>query len=735
MQNIIAKSGKVVLFLFFLLGVSYVNGQTPGQLQKADLAYRELKFSLAVDYYEAYLSQGATVSPGVLQRLADSYWQMRNYPEALRVYTRLYPNGKANSTAQEQFRIGELYARRGDYDNATKWLSGLPGFADKIKAYRSDRLLMAKGDTLQWDVSYLTMNSAYREFCPYLYDQTLLFSSNRPMAARKKAFGWDGGYYSRLWQVPVSQLQAQGTVPSTEQVSKAKTIKTLQSKIKRLSGVFSGSDADASARTRSAYLKAEYIQADNVFSGTLISGLDKLQYNSGGISIDDAGTVYFSANYNKPDKHGINRIRLMEGRYSDNAIKHVKALPFGDPKSYSVMHPAINKDGTILVFSSDKKGGPGRYDLYFSKRKEKNQRWVEPFVIPGQVNSPGNEVFPYISADGYLYYSSDGKEGLGGLDIYRVKLEDAIMGVGIPEHMPSPVNSTSDDFGWTQAPDGKLGYFTSDRVSSEDNIYSARYNEKEGLRVELAKEPRTLAGFVRDRQTMELLKGATVFLWDKSENKVYVAKTDKAGKYAYMVYKSCDVVILGIEKGYGKDCLEMKTSLVKSSEGSEQLAPHDLLLDKFPQNFTWRLSNIHYDFDKWNIRADARPILDSLVAILKSYPIKVELGSHTDSRGSFSYNDALSQRRAESAVAYIVSKGIDPTRVIAKGYGEHHLLNKCADCVPCSEVAHQVNRRTEIKVLVGQPIDVPQGFDASGYKTGDVIDIDKLPNTLFEKCK
>ena len=118
----------------------------------------------------------------------------------------------------------------------------------------------------------------------------------------------------------------------------------------------------------------------------------------------------------------------MEGRYSDNAIKHVKTLPFGDPKSYSVMHPAINKDGTILVFSSDKKGGPGRYDLYFSKRSDRNQRWVEPFVIPGKVNTPGNEVFPYISGDGYLYYSSDAKEGLGGLDIYRVKLEEAIYG-------------------------------------------------------------------------------------------------------------------------------------------------------------------------------------------------------------------------------------------------------------------------------------------------------------------
>ncbi|GAT62150.1 OmpA family protein [Paludibacter jiangxiensis] len=735
MQHIIEKRSKTVLILCFLLGVFYMNGQTSGQLQKADLAYRGLKFSMAAEYYEAYLSQGTTANPEVLQRLADSYWQMRNYPEALRVYTRLYPNGKMNSTAQEQFRIGELYARQGDYTNATKWLSGLAGYANKVKAYRKAELSVMKGDSMLWNVSYLTMNSVYREFCPYLYAQNLLFSSNRPMSTKTKAFGWDGNYYSRLWQVPVSQLLAQGTAPSPEQVAKAKQLKESHLQDKRLAGVFAGSDADASPRTRSAYLKTEYVKADSSFSGTLISGLDKLNYNSGGISIDGEGTVYFSANYNKPDKHGVNRIRLMEGHYNGNAITNVKALPFGDPQNYSVMHPAINKEGTILIFSSDKKGYPGKYDLYFSRRSNRNQYWAEPFVIPGQVNTAGNEVFPYISGDGYLYYSSDGKEGLGGLDIYRIKLEDAIAGVGTPEHLPSPVNSTSDDFGWTQSTDGKVGYFTSDRVSSEDNIYSARYDEEAVRLAVLAKQPRSVEGLVLDRQTMDLLKNATVFLLNKCDNRVYVAKTDEEGRYSYPVTKTCEVVILGTGKGYSRDCLAMNVTLDKTSKELVQKAPHDLLLDRFPQDFKWKLSDIHYDFDKWNIRADARPILDSLVAILKTYPIKVELGSHTDSRGTFAYNDALSQRRAESAVAYIVSKDIDPSRITAKGYGEHQLLNKCADGVPCSKEEHQANRRTEVKVLIGQPADMPTDFDPSEYRNGTVIDTNKLPADFFGKCK
>jgi hypothetical protein len=113
----------------------------------------------------------------------------------------------------------------------------------------------------------------------------------------------------------------------------------------------------------------------------------------------------------------------------------------------------------------------------------------------------------------------------------------------------------------------------------------------------------------------------------------------------------------------------------------------------------------------------------------------VELGSHTDSRGTFAYNDALSQRRAESAVAYIVSKGIDPSRITAKGYGEHQLLNKCADGVPCSKEEHQANRRTEVKVLIGQPADMPTGFDPSEYSNGAVIEPNKLPADFFDKCK
>jgi outer membrane protein OmpA-like peptidoglycan-associated protein len=425
----------------------------------------------------------------------------------------------------------------------------------------------------------------------------------------------------------------------------------------------------------------------------------------------------------------------MEGHFKGNTIENIKALPFGDANTYSVMHPAVNPEGTILVFSSDKQGGQGQWDLYYSRRENNQQPWTTPFAMPGTINTAGNEVFPNITSNGYLYYSSDGKAGLGGLDIYRIKLFDALAGIGEPEHLSYPLNSSSDDFGWTQSKDGKQIYFTSDRVSSEDNIYTAQFDEEGARQAALARQPRKLEGFVLDRQTMEPIAGATVFLNNDCDKKVYITKTNEKGKYSYPVTESCDIVLLGADKGYSKDCLAMQTKFDKTSDEFVQKAPHDLLLDRYTQDFKWKVSDIHYDFDKWNIRADARPILDSLVDILKAYPIKVELGSHTDSRGSFAYNDRLSQRRAESAVAYIVSKGIDPSRITAKGYGEHQLLNKCADGVPCSEEAHQANRRTEVKVLIGQSSDQPEGFDPRQYRAGQVLDATQLPAGFFDKCK
>jgi len=185
-------------------------------------------------------------------------------------------------------------------------------------------------------------------------------------------------------------------------------------------------------------------------------------------------------------------------------------------------------------------------------------------------------------------------------------------------------------------------------------------------------------------------------------------------------------------KGYAPDLLSLGISNARPVK--EMLAPRDLLLSKFKVNQVFRLENIYYDFDKWNIRADAATELDKVVAFMnENSPITIELGSHTDCRGSFKYNERLSERRAESAVAYIVSHGIAKGRITAKGYGEYQLVNKCADGVNCTPEEHQANRRTEVKITgILEQKETPAEESLEKYKSGSSMDIHQFDKSFFE---
>ena len=174
--------------------------------------------------------------------------------------------------------------------------------------------------------------------------------------------------------------------------------------------------------------------------------------------------------------------------------------------------------------------------------------------------------------------------------------------------------------------------------------------------------------------------------------------------------------------------------LTEAKPGTTTNAPRDLFLDKLIINQTFKIDNIYYDFDKYNIRADAKPELDKLVQILKENNINVELGSHTDSRGTVKYNEKLSQNRAESVVKYIIASGIDSSRIEAHAYGEQQLINKCADGVNCAPAEHQANRRTEFKVT-SINVTATDHFDPGKYNEGTEIELKLLPEGFFSKCK
>jgi len=285
----------------------------------------------------------------------------------------------------------------------------------------------------------------------------------------------------------------------------------------------------------------------------------------------------------------------------------------------SVGHPSLSPDGNILYFVSDMEGGCGGTDIWSCTRIANG--WSEPVNLGKTINTPGNEMFPFIDGNGDLYFASDGHPGFGGLDIFIAKKSGS--GWEVPVNLGQPVNSYSDDFAFVCMPGGMQGTFSSNRPGGvgNDDIYCFR------------------------------------------------------------------IIPPAMET-------PLPPPLPVTSELPKPIPPN-LAVGK-----TYRIENIYYDFDKWNIRKDAEHSLDSLISILKEYPVNVEIGSHTDCRGTVEYNETLSQKRAESVVNYLIKQGIDPSRLTAKGYGKSMLINRC-NCdanVICTEAEHQANRRTEFRI-------------------------------------
>jgi len=724
MKRLTHKCFVLMIFLFAnSVGISQLraeNNQLTRReqkkiLEKAELAYQNEQYSIATDYYEKYLKSIPESSNTLLAKLAECYWQTRQLANALFVYKQMFKLSKQGITQQQQLRISELYARVSNYKEASKWLYGIVGYEFRAAAFMDTlKLKSMKKDSLNWHLEFLNINTPFREFSPAIVDNDLLFSSNRPNQNLDKFKKKSLHNYDRLWKVSILETHIN-------------PLKVLDSIPK---GEYNGSETSV----------------DKAVS--LVKGLENVKYNIGTVSFDKNNHFYFTANYFNPDKNGINKLHLIEGFYNSKGSMKMKTLPLGNSGLFSVMHPAINGDGTFLVLSSDKPNGKGNHDLYYTQRKSILQPWDSLTAFGSNINTVGNEVFPTLTSNGYLYYSSDALPGLGGLDIYRIPLEDALDGKENVEHLSYPINSSGDDFGWTQDSTATKGFFTSDRLKNDDNLYSFEYIDHQKIRHVL--------GNSIDIQTNNSISGDTVFMRNKQTNKVDIAKTNQNDKYHSVVSSKDKFVLKAVKKGMTNDYLEngsfnqsqqedtiSKNVQMNSSDGiqltnTNSRVMKNLLLKKHLLKIddSWTLNNIHYGFNEWDVQPDAEPILDSLISLLKIYPIRVELASHTDSRGTSEYNDWLSQKRAESVVSYLVKHGINRNRLTATGYGKRALLNRCTDGVPCSEEEHQVNRRTEVRVISNTDIQKYQidNIDSNQFADGKQIDKNRFHKNFFDNC-
>lgn len=417
-------------------------------------------------------------------------------------------------------------------------------------------------------------------------------------------------------------------------------------------------------------------------------------------SADGSSMIFAKANDGKANGH--NDVHLYFTRFRNGKWLEPRPISINSAEHWDST-PSLSPDGKTLYFSSDRPGGFGKTDLYVAKLNRRG-RWVDVRNLGPDVNTSGNEQFPFISESGDIYFASDGHPGLGKLDIFKATRTG---GRTIVENLGTPMNSHSDDFGYYEYNITK-GFFTSNRKGGkgDDDIYTF-INDDPDLKI----VNYFLAGttVTEDDGGKKInVSNTTVKLLGEEDEVIDEVFADENGNFQFRVYAEEKYDVVAEKTDYFTTRTEFST--VGKSIRKDTLTEFitnvnfetEVKLDRIVLEKAIALSNIYYDLAKWDIRADAADRLDSLVMIMEDNPdIYIELGSHTDDRAGDDFNLDLSFKRARSAVQYIISQGVSKDRIVAKGYGESQLLIANAE----TEEDHQKNRRTEFKVLKYNPRD------------------------------
>lgn len=425
--------------------------------------------------------------------------------------------------------------------------------------------------------------------------------------------------------------------------------------------------------------------------------------SEGACTFDSKGTtMYFTRCAEVKGKNGY--CKIFKSMYNGSAWGEPESLPINSD-DYSVGHPTLSADGTTMYFSSDMTGGLGGHDIYMIKWDNSTNAWGTPVNAGSAINTSGDEMFPYISESGKLYFSSNGLPGMGGLDIFSASDVGGVW--GNISNLKSPINSPSDDFGliFTTATTGFLSSGR-DGGAGSDDIYSF-----------IMPPPNfSVGGRVYDTDTKENIAGATVELFGSDGTSLSV-KTESNGTYKYMLKPNVKYKVSASFTGYLTKFAEVSTVGIDESKDFE--ANFDFPLKSTSKPIT--LPEIFYDLDKATLRAESKKALDGLITTLNENPtIVVEIAANTDFRASDAYNLSLSDRRAKSVVDYLIKNGIDKERLSSKGLGEtspkevendeEYAPFKRGDKLTEAfitglksktdqEKAHQYNRRTEFNVL------------------------------------
>ncbi|MCB0764721.1 MAG: OmpA family protein [Flavobacteriales bacterium] len=718
--------------LLFVLGVGLsasAQTRTDAHVNEADRYFHQMAYALAVEEYRIAAEMGA-VNEHVTKRLAECYLRLGDTQEAERWYATVVKF--LNREPRDLFNYAEALKGNGRYEEAEEWMdkylalvnvdggpkrSNISGFAKKLTQ-----------DVDRFVVRPVSINSAYSDFgVTMLPDGRALFSSarNETIIVERRA-AWNDQPFLDIYSASV------------------------------------GPDGD--------------LRDPQLIEGSVNS---KLHEGPASASLN-GNVLWFTRNRAQKGKDGINRLGIYKAHEVDGKWGGIEQFLFNDPE-VSIGHPSLSADGKRLYFVSDMPGGFGGTDIYVSH--EEGGQWSEPENLGPSVNTPHHEVFPFISATGTLYFSSNGHPGLGGLDILAARqLPDG--GFKPAMNLGAPVNGPKDDFAFVIDPQGKKGYFASNRPggAGDDDIYAFEM-------VKALEERFLCTGAVIDDEYETPVIAAEVQLFDANDVLLASTYTDARGEYSFPVEKDKAYRLVAKMQGRFDGEQHLSTERIEreqivardihlvvdagvwmrgavSRKGSISFIPGMSvsvvnLSSYYTENqltgpggdFSFRLqSNEEFEvlFEKEGYFSQSVPVstigmkqgvidlnqarelefepvvLDSAIALkyirwagsgtaldpvarteldglvermLVNPRIVIEIGVHTDARGTLDKQQPTTQKQAEAVLDYLQSKGVPKERVVARGYGSSHILNHCVAGVQCTEEEHAVNRRTEYKVI------------------------------------
>ena len=639
--------------LLFLFGTNMNLYSQESRIERADEYFHRFSYDKAAKIYESVKEK----TPHVYRNLAKSYLMLGDRDKAEQTYKKLMDTG--HYLPQDVYDYAKVLLMNKKYDLASDWLqkyyklnpkdSRAQRFMEDPDYYKE--LLKADPNVQMTD---LDINSPYQDFSAVYYkDNQVVFASSRGKNLSIH-HTWNGNNQPYL-DLYIADLKDDNTLSNVRKFNEK-----VNKKYHDAPATFNAS-GDYMVVTRNVYGKKD---------------------------LED------------------NKLMLYDSHFDGVYWTDPEPITGLNSLDYSTGHATLTPDGQRMYFASDRPGGYGGTDIYRSDRKADGS-WGPAVNVGPSINTEGNEMFPFYDEKGnYLFFSSDGLPGLGGLDLF-VSKERKDGSFTSPLNLGTPVNSNVDDFGFVYKEDGS-GFISSNRIGGkgDDDIYSFTNlkNFKDKVR------DCYIVGTIKDKETGEPLELAKVYLFDEKGRELGKYETKMDGKYEFPIDCNGQYKLAVLREGYLESKADVDASVTDASE-----VVKDFQLEK-PEslNATAKMCDlkfepVYYDLDKYYIRYKDKVKLDKIVELMNKYPEMIlEVASHTDSRASKQYNLILSKNRTKSVVNYLTNHGVDKNRLVPKWYGEIYPVNGCVDGVKCTEEEHQLNRRTEFRVVNCEEEDLPE---------------------------